>query len=71
MDIKTIGAIVALLFTVGGLFIQIGEILNRLEVVESVSAPDISQIKDDISNIKKEMAVLENDVKRLKNPLGN
>ena len=71
MDIKTIGAIVALLFTVGGLFIQIGEILNRLEVVESVSAPDISTIKDDIANIKKEMAVLENDVKRLKNPLGN
>jgi hypothetical protein len=71
MDIKTIGAIVALLFTVGGLFIQIGEILNRLEVVESVSAPDISPIKDDIANIKKEMAVLENDVKRLKNPLGN
>ncbi len=71
MDIKTIGAIVALLFTVGGLFIQIGEIMNRLEVVESVSAPDISPIKDDIANIKKEMAVLENDVKRLKNPLGN
>ena len=71
MDIKTIGAIVALLFTVGWLFIQIGEILNRLEVVESVSAPDISPIKDDIANIKKEMAVLENDVKRLKNPLGN
>lgn len=71
MDIKTIGAIVALLFTVGGLFIQIGEIMNRLEVVEAVSAPDISPIKDDIANIKKEMAVLENDVKRLKNPLGN
>ena len=57
MDIKTIGAIVALLFTVGGLFIQIGEIMNRLEVVESVSAPDISPIKDDIANRSEERRV--------------
>ena len=70
MDVKTIGAVVALLFTVGGLFIQIGEIMNRLEMVESATAPDISPIKEDIANIKKELAVLENDVKGLKNPLG-
>lgn len=41
MDIKTIAGIVGLVITLGGLFVQVGQILNRLEVVESRSVPDI------------------------------
>ena len=66
MDIKTIAGIVGLVITLGGLFVQVGQILNRLEVVESRSVPDIVPLE-------KELSILKSQVEELKakssNPL--
>ena len=66
MDIKTIAGIVGLVITLGGLFVQVGQILNRLEVVESMSVPDIVPLE-------KELSILKSQVEELKakssNPL--
>ena len=66
MDIKTIAGIVGLVITLGGLFVQVGQILNRLEVVESRSVPNIVPLE-------KELSVLKSQVEELKaknsNPL--
>ena len=66
MDIKTIGAVLGLVITLGGLFVQVGQILNRLEVVESRTVPDITPLE-------KELSILKSQVEELKakssNPL--
>ena len=66
MDIKTIAGIVGLVITLGGLFVQVGQILNSLEVVESRSVPDIVPLE-------KELSILKSQVEELKaessNPL--
>ena len=66
MDIKTIAGIIGLVITLGGLFVQVGQILNRLEVVESRSVPDIVPLE-------KELSILKSQVEELKakssNPL--
>ena len=66
MDIKTIAGIVGLVITLGGLFVQVGQILNRVEVLESRSVPDIV-------TLEKELSILKSQVEELKakssNPL--
>lgn len=66
MDIKTIAGIIGLVITLGGLFVQVGQILNRLEVVESRSVPNIVPLE-------KELSILKSQVEELKakssNPL--
>ena len=66
MDIKTIAGIVGLVITLGGLFVQVGQIINRLEVVESRSVPNIVPLE-------KELSILKSQVEELKakssNPL--
>ena len=66
MDIKTIAGIVGLVITLGGLFVQVGQILNRLEVVESRSVQNIVPLE-------KELSILKSQVEELKakssNPL--
>ena len=66
MDIKTIAGIIGLIITLGGLFVQVGQILNRLEVVESRTMPNIVPLE-------KELSILKSQVEELKaknsNPL--
>ena len=66
MDIKTIAGIVGLVITLGGLFVQVGQILNRLEVVVSRWDPNIVPLE-------KELSILKSQVEELKakssNPL--
>ena len=59
MDIKTIAGIVGLVITLGGLFVQVGQILNRLEVVESRSVPDIVPLEKEISILKSQVEELK------------
>ncbi len=59
MDIKTIAGIVGLVITLGGLFVQVGQILNRLEVVEGRFIPNTQQIEQDIVGIKKDIEQLK------------
>lgn len=66
MDIKTIAGIVGLVITLGGLFVQVGQILNRLEVVESRSVPNIVPLEKELSILKSQVEELKD---KSKNPL--
>ena len=66
MDIKTIAGIIGLVITLGSIMVQVGGILNRLEVVEARAVPDIVPLE-------KELSILKSQVEELKakssNPL--
>ena len=66
MDIKTIAGIIGLVITLGSIMVQVGGILNRLEVVEARSVPNIAPLE-------KQLSVLKSQVEELKakssNPL--
>ena len=66
MDIKTIAGIIGLVITLGSIMVQVGGILNRLEVVEARSVPNVAPLE-------KELSVLKSQVEELKakssNPL--
>ena len=66
MDIKTIAGIIGLVITLESIMVQVGGILNRLEVVEARSIPNIAPLE-------KELSVLKSQVEELKaknsNPL--
>jgi len=66
MDIKTIAGILGLVITLGGLFVQVGQILNRLEVVESRTIPDITPLEKELSILRTELEGLK---ARNSNPL--
>jgi len=74
MDIKTIAGIVGLLITLGGIMTQVGGLMNRLEVVEARSAPDIKPLEKEISINSAEIKVLKAKIEEIKarsdNPLG-
>jgi len=59
LDIKVIGAVIGLLVTFGGLFVQVGTIMTRLDNVEARSIPDISNVEKEISIIKKDIEELK------------
>ena len=58
MDIKTIAGIVGLVITIGSLFVFQGQLIQRIDVLESQSAPDIKPLVQDIAINKAEIAVL-------------
>ena len=66
MDIKTIAGIVGLVITLGGVFVQVGQILNRLEVVDSRSVPNIVPLEKELSILKSQVEELKD---KSKNPL--
>ena len=59
MDIKTIAGIIGLVITLGGLFVQVGQILNRLEVVESRTIPNVAPLEKELSVLKSKLENLE------------
>lgn len=73
MDIKSILGIIGLVITLGGMMVTVGKIMNRLDVVEARSAPDIKPIVADIAINRGEIAVLKAKVDEIKarsdNPL--
>ena len=73
MDIKTISAAVGLVLTLGGLLIFQGQLIERVEVLEKKTAPDIKPLVQDISINKAEIAGLKAKVDEIKarsdNPL--
>ena len=75
MDIKTIATAVGLFLTISGLLIFQGQLIQRIDVLESQSAPDIKPLVQDIAINKAEIAVLNAKVNEMKarsdNPLGN
>ena len=73
MDIKTIATAVGLFLTISGLLILQGQLIQRIDVLESQSAPDIKPLVQDIAINKAEIAVLNAVVNEMKarsdNPL--
>jgi hypothetical protein len=73
LDIKVISGIVGVVFTFGALFVQVGEVLNRLSALEGKSAPDTTIIEQDVNTLKSEVAVLKTKIEEMKaknsNPL--
>tara|TARA_R100000458_G_scaffold27245_1_gene24699 strand:- start:9992 stop:10207 length:216 start_codon:yes stop_codon:yes gene_type:complete len=69
MDIKTIAGLVGLVITLGGIMVQIGSVMNRIEVLESKSFPDVKQMSINDARIQ----VLESRINEMKarsdNPL--
>ena len=57
----------------GALFVQVGEVLNRLSALEGKSAPDTTVIEQDMATLKSEVAVLKTKIEEMKaknsNPL--
>ena len=74
MDIKAILGIIGLVITLGGMMVTVGTIMNRLDVMEAKSAPDVKPIVADIGINKAEISVLNAKVNEMKarsdNPLG-
>ena len=75
MDIKIITGAIGLVITLGGLFVYQGQLIQRVEVLESRSAPNIKPLEQDIAVNKAEIAVLRAKVDEIKarsdNPLSN
>ena len=73
MDIKFIAGLVGLVITLGGLFVFQGQLIQRVEVLEAKSAPNIKPLEQDIAINKAEIAVLKAKVEEIKarsdNPL--
>tara|TARA_X000001382_G_C3044064_1_gene138849 strand:- start:258 stop:449 length:192 start_codon:yes stop_codon:yes gene_type:complete len=55
MDIKTIAGIIGLAITIGGLFVYQGQLIQRVEVLESqaIDQKEITAIKKDIEQLQK------------------
>jgi hypothetical protein len=55
MDIKSILGIIGLAITIGGLFVYQGQLIQRVEVLESkmVDQKEITAIKKDIEQLQK------------------
>ena len=66
MDIKTIAGIIGLVITLGSIMVQVGGILNRLEVVEARSVPNIAPLEKELSILRTELEALK---ARNSNPL--
>lgn len=73
MDIKTIAGIIGLIITIGGLFVYQGQLIQRVDVLESRSAPNIKPLEQDIAINKAEIAVINAKINEIKarsdNPL--
>ena len=74
MDIKSIAGIIGLVITIGGLFVFQGQLIQRVDVLEAKSAPDIKPLEQDIAINKAEIAVIKAKIEEIKarsdNPLG-
>tara|TARA_R100000278_G_C5358253_1_gene124364 strand:+ start:324 stop:557 length:234 start_codon:yes stop_codon:yes gene_type:complete len=74
VDIKVITGAVGLIITLGGLFVFQGQLIERVENLESQKAPNIKPLEQDIAINKAEIAVLKAKIDEMKsrsdNPLG-
>jgi hypothetical protein len=73
-----IAALIAAIIAIGGGFAKFGEMQTKLDALSAATAPDVSGIErnsKDVAVIKKEIQLLNLQIKELKaqssNPLGN
>jgi|TARA_A100001388_G_C28745782_1_gene489386 hypothetical protein len=74
MDIKTIAGIVGLAITIGGLFVFQGQLIERVEVLES-KVVDTKPIEKEIiaikKDIEKEIIAIKKDIEQLQKKSSN
>ena len=74
MDIKTITGAVGAIIAIASLFVFQGQLIERVENLESQKAPNIKPLEQDIAINKAEIAVLKAKIDEMKsrsdNPLG-
>lgn len=71
MDIKTIATGIGLVITIASLFVFQGQLIQRVDILETKTAPDTSIIEQDITKMKSDIEVLKTKINRIENPLGN
>jgi len=73
VDIKNIATGIGLVITIAGLFVYQGQLIQRIDVLESKSAPDIKPLEQQIAINEAEIKVLNAIVSEMKakrdNPL--
>ncbi len=73
MDIKTIATGIGLVITIAGLFVYQGQLIQRIDVLEAQTAPNIKPLEQDIAINKAEIAVIKSKIEEIKarsdNPL--
>ena len=70
MDIKVIVGAVGLIITLGGLFVYQGQLIQRVEVLEAKSFPDVKQMEINHAEIQVLKAKVNEMKARSDNPLG-
>ena len=74
MDIKTITGAIGAVIAIASLFVFQGQLIERVENLESQKAPNIKPLEQDIAINKAEIAVLKAKIDEMKsrsdNPLG-
>ena len=66
MDIKVIAGILGIAISLGSLFVFQGQLIQRVEVLESKSVPDITPLEKELSILRTELEGLK---ARNSNPL--
>lgn len=72
MDIKIITGLIGSTIAIGSLFVFQGQLIQRVDTLESRSSPNTKVIEQDISDLKSEVAVLKTIIEEMKskeNPL--
>ena len=59
MDIKTIAGIISIAIAIGGLFVYQGQLIQRVEVLEARSIPNIAPLEKELSVLKSQVAELK------------
>lgn len=72
MDIKIITGLIGSAIAIGSLFVFQGQLIQRVDTLESRSAPDTKVIEQDITELKSDIAVLKTKIAEMRaneNPL--
>ncbi len=73
MDIKVITGLIGSAIAIGSLFVFQGQLIQRVDTLESRSAPNTKIIEQDIADLKSEVAVLKTIIEEMRqkeiNPL--
>ena len=72
MDIKVITGLIGSAIAIGSLFVFQGQLIQRVDTLESRSAPDTKVIEQDITELKSDIEVLKTKIEEMRaneNPL--
>jgi hypothetical protein len=72
LDIKVITGLIGSAIAIGSLFVFQGQLIQRVDTLESRSAPDTKVIEQDITELKSDIAVLKTKIAEMRaneNPL--